>query len=72
MALTPNEIRKKMGCWGCLNSCISNVEIDAEISCNHEDESIRAGFEGWESALTCKGFKMKPCTVDVFEKKEET
>ena len=68
MALTPNELRKKLGCWGCVNCKISNVEVDAEVSCNHDEAAIREGFNGWETALTCKGFRMKPCNVDVIDK----
>ena len=62
-----NEIRKKSGCWSCTHKCLSNVEVNATIGCNHPDADVRGAFTGWESALTCKGYKMMPYTVETVE-----
>lgn len=63
MPMTPNELRKTPGCWACDNSSVCNNGNDPEITCTHPDESIRKDFRGEDTAISCKGFRMKPCDL---------
>lgn len=61
--ITPNDCRKNVGCWSCQNGCIQNIGNTVEISCASEDAEVCSRFHGWETAQTCKGFRMKPYAV---------
>lgn len=63
--VTPNELRKKLGCWSCEFCKKTTTPTDAIASCASSDPEIRDQFSGWESALTCKGYRMLPYTVAV-------
>ena len=70
--ITPNELRKKVGCWSCVNAEIHRTDADATISCNSTDPDVQKDFTGWNSALTCKGYKMRPYTVSLHKGKGGT
>ena len=64
----PGEVRKSAGCWGCNYGNVTTVGGETIVHCKHPDEEVRKGFEGWETALTCRGFRM---TVSPVIKKED-
>lgn len=60
--ITSNDCRKNIGCWTCEFSHTIPVGHDVEVECGHTNPDIRNGFRGWETARTCKGYRMKPFT----------
>lgn len=61
--LTPDECRKNVCCWSCIHSSISDDGNSVEVSCASDDSQVRSEFHGWETAKTCKGYRMKPYII---------
>lgn len=55
--ITSDKLRKDVGCWACIHSETSENGGEVVVSCKKQEPEFQR--HGWETALTCKEFRMK-------------